>query len=535
MTRRILPALLLLLAPSCHVSRPRLVVVIAVDQMRGDFLTRFGDQYESGLRHLVERGAVFANAHVSHAGTLTAPGMATISTGAHPSRTGIVDNAWWNRKSRSIEEAGHDGFTSVAGEPDHEGCSPAQIRREGLSAWLRGASPTSKVFSVALKDRSSVMLGGRHATAAYWMHPRLGRFVTSTYYLQDDPAWVDRFNESSRIETELNRTWELLKPEEAYARSSEDDFPYESAGEHPTFPHGRADGDAVVLSALMRTPFGDSLALEFAREIVVQEALGADAAPDLLWISLSAADRIGHIYGPDSREIHDYYLRLDRMLGDLLALLDSRVGRDRYVLALVSDHGVCPMVQYLQRQGVHAAVIVEDDLEAVAVQAIAAAAAGLDLQVKAGPIDGSGMVVEFAGRPAPDAVRSFWPRLRESLREVDYIGDVFTRDELLDPETPDRPYLEMFRRSFDAERSPDVLFLFPEHHTVCDGPVCVAHGTPYEYDTHVPIVFFGAGVRPGNCDSPAALVDIAPTLAVLLGLGVPPGVDGSPLEEALLR
>jgi hypothetical protein len=145
------------------------------------------------------------------------------------------------------------------------------------------------------------------------------------------------------------------------------------------------------------------------------------------------------------------------------------------------------------------------------------------------------MVVEFAGRPAPDAVRSFWPRLRESLREVDYIGDVFTRDELLDPETPDRPYLEMFRRSFDAERSPDVLFLFPEHHTVCDGPVCVAHGTPYEYDTHVPIVFFGAGVRPGNCDSPAALVDIAPTLAVLLGLGVPPGVDGSPLEEALLR
>ncbi len=512
---------------------PRLVVVVVVDQMRADFMTRFGPRFEAGLARASAEGAVYANAHWGHAPTLTAPAHASLATATHPGRHGIVGNSWFDRAAQAPRAAVTDPIATIAGDPASPGGSPANLLRDTLGDWLKRSTPGSKVYAVALKDRASIMMGGRRADGVFWYQPGMRRFVTSTHYPSEYSRWVDEFTESPEISPLLVTPWTLLRPEAAYDLSSEDDFPGEAGGVDTTFPHDfERPGPPGTLPA---SPFADELTLRFAMKLIASEGLGADAVPDLLWIGASAADEIGHLYGPDSREIQDYYLRLDVMLGELLEFLDEHVGRGRHVLALSSDHGVAALPEELARRGTLAQRIDFDAFMADVVRAARRAHAELGIAPLVPMTYYSGLVLDSRAVPA-EALVGLRRALAVELREVEFVEDAYTYDELQEARPPDRPYLEMYRRGFHPDRSPDVLLRFKPNYLLDDGgPTATTHGSPYAYDTHVPLIFAGPGVRRGRFEEAVSPLDMAPTLARLLGIEPPEDLDGRPLVHALTK
>lgn len=534
----VLTALGLALLAGCAGTRPRdrtrpprLAVVLVVDQMRADYLTRFADQYTGGLARLTRDGVVFTDAHHDHAITHTAPGHAAIATGVHPSRTGIVANAWWDRAAwRSVYAV--EDTVALAGVQGVPGSSPANLLRETLGDWLKRQHPSSKVFSVALKDRAAIAMGGHHADAAFWFLDQLGYFVTASSYLTRYPDWVAAFNATRHADAYFDDGWTRLLGEDAYQASREDAFPAEADGKNTTFPHrfsGEAPGPGYY-AELQATPFGDDLTFTFARDLIRHENLGADRVPDLLFVGASAADYIGHAYGPYSQEVQDYYLRLDRMLADFLDFLDREVGSDEYVVVLTADHGVMPMPEELQRRGIEARRV--DPLQVVRpIVEQTRQQMGLD---KIPFAYASGLYLDRRAFTNPD---STLPTLRRALavafREQEEIEDAFTYDELADPDTPDRPYLTQHRGSFYPERSPDVMILLKEHYLSTGQPTGTTHGTPYPYDTHVPLLFLDTTMPAAQHTVRVNTVDLAPTLAALLHLAAPSDLDGQALPEVI--
>ena len=510
---------------------PRLAVVLVVDQMRADYLTRFAPHFSGGLARISQDGTVFTNAHQDHAITETAPGHATISTGVFPGASGIIGNSWWSSAARRTIYAVEDTIPilGVTGAP---GSSPANLLRPTIGAWLKQASPSSKVYAVSSKDRSALLLGGRQADAAYWFMDQIGQFVTSSHYLDQYPRWVHQFNGSGQADAYQEAGWTKLYTEATYANTSrEDAFASEKDGVHNTFPHAFPPDTLDYYAELYYTPFGDALTLAFARELIQKEKLGSDSTPDLLLISASSADGIGHAYGPFSQEVQDYYLRLDRMLDGFIDFLDREVGRDAYVLTLTADHGVLPMPEELQRRGENAKRI---SLQRVLGPAIERTRKQFDIE-KLPVVFATGLALNVppsaTAGPTRPALRQ---ALAQNLRELDEIADVFTYDELLDSNTPDRPYLSAYRNSFNVDRSPDLMLRFNKNILPIPQKTFTSHGTPYAYDTHVPLIFFGAQLPPVQYDARVRTVDIAPTLADLLQVTKPAGLDGEALTKRLI-
>jgi predicted AlkP superfamily pyrophosphatase or phosphodiesterase len=512
-------------------ARPRLAVVIVVDQMRADYLTRFAGLYTGGFRRFLREGAVFTDAHHDHALTVTAAGHATISTGAYPSHHGIVGNEWYDRALHSKVYCTDDSASPILGAPALGGQSPRNLRRAALGDWLKAASPSSRVFSVAFKDRSAIQMGGMRPDAAFWYDGSTGRFVTSAYYAKAYAPWVDAFNASGRVDEHFAEGWRKLLPEEAYFMSTEDRVAAENDGEHTTFPYsfddGAPDAKARYHQRIWETPFGDELTVEFAEALVASERLGDDADPDVLWLSCSTADLIGHRFGPLSQEAEDCYLRLDRELGELFAMLDAKVGPGRYVAALTADHGVLPLPEELDRRGVEAARVVPADFHAQIAAAVSEVARASGLPDNLLGSDGYDGVV--LNGPASAELRQ---RVAERLRRVPFVADAYTLDEL-EAAAPGRAYLDTYRRSTFDGRTPDVMLRYRENYLVDYGAHGTSHGSPYAYDTHVPLVFFGAGVRPGDHADRVFTVDLAPTIADLLGVQLPADADGRSLRPFL--
>lgn len=514
---------------------PRLGVVIVVDQMRADALTRQGGFYTDGLAELLHSGAVFTDAHQDHAITETAVGHATIATGVFPRRHGIVGNTWYDRRAMRAFYASEDTTVQTPDTPSEPGRSPAQLRVTTVGDWLKAASPQSKVVAVALKDRAATFMGGRHADGAYWYADDIGRFVTSTYYRADSLPWLATFNASGRVEGFFSQTWALSAPEETYFVAREDSFATEADGVRVTFPH-RFAGDSLG-SAFYRTlrisPYADELTFEVARLIVEHHGLGIDAAPDLLFIGASAADYIGHTFGPLSKEAADYYLRLDVMVGDFLRFLTEHLGPDRYVVVLTSDHGVLPLPEDLARRGLPAMRVARDDVQQQLQQAVGAAldAAGPSTRPRARFVNG--LVFESEpGAISDSALAALRSDVAGRMKAAPFVDDAFTYEELHGT-GDDRPYLELFRRQFPEDLTPDVSFRFSPLALVAWGDYGTTHGSPYVYDTWIPLVVKGKGVTPGRFDRRVRSVDIAPTLARLLGIQPPGGLDGLVLEEVL--
>lgn len=508
--------------------RPKLVVVVVVDQMRFDYFDRFGAQWQHGFARLRDEGRTFKSAYHEHALTETAPGHATISTGTHPSQHGIVANNWIDPTSGKKVEAVEDPAVKILGNEREPGVSAATLLREGVGDWLQAAEPESIVIAMAVKDRAAILLGGKRPDAALWYDDEFGGFTTSTYYADARPAWVDAYNQKDRAQALYGEGWSLSRPDAEYGDSRRITEPelvatFSDYALTKQFPHVIDKPDKAARNVVRDTPFADQMTLELAREAIAHEHMGADAVPDLLMIGLSGGDYCGHRYGPESVETHDYYLRIDAALGDFMAELDATLGKDEYVLILTADHGVVPLPEHSGIEGAG-----RFDAKREVPPLLERAVEELALAKAPSFAVSHGIELTFDAAVAEAERVRLRAKLAELLREQPLLTDAWTRDELLASEDRNE-YAQAWRRSFHPERSSDLLLqLAPGVVIYAEG---TGHGTPYEYDQHVPLTIRGRGWS-GVEEQRVGIVDIAPTIAAIVGVPIAEGVDGKVLTAA---
>jgi len=503
--------------------RPRLVLVVSVDQMRFDYLTRFEPLFRGGFRRMLDRGATFANARYAYANTETGPGHATILTGRHPSHSGIVANTWYDGVSRAWVNVVDDPVQAAVGGTGR-GASPANLIGFTVGDVLKKASPASRVVAVSMKDRSAVLMGGRRADAAYWYESSHGGFVTSTYYMTTPPPWLEAWNRGRHADRYAGQAWTRLLPDEAVYRrhAGADAVQGEWDNQDTTFPHAirgkpRSPG---FYDDIRRTPFVDELTLAVALEAMAAHDLGTDEATDILAVGFSATDTIGHTYGPDSQEAMDNILRLDQTLDRLLAEAERRAGPGRTLVVLSADHGSMLLAETLRARGIDArratpAVLVDAVQAALAARfgtagGIVAAADSPNFYLDLGVIRGRGLL-----RADVEAT------IEKALLATGLVQAVYTHARLLGIASDEEPFIRLFRNSFFQPRSPHVMTLLKENVYLDERPGGTGHGTAHDYDRHVPVVFLGAGITPGTHDAPCGPEQIAPTLGALLGLDYP--------------
>lgn len=525
--------------------QPALVVVIAVDQFRADYLERFREFFvPDGLAMLMEQGASFTDCRYRHAVTKTACGHATILSGVHANLHGIIANDWIDRDTLKRVNCVDDDSVQLLGiEPPKSG-----VKMPGRDPLL-GASPRRflattvgdtfklarsgrpKVIAVSNKDRSAILLGGQFADAAYWMDK--GRIVSSTYYMSELPAWVSAFNDADRVDRYFGRTWERLLPAAVYERvQGPDDVPGEAIdfAMGRTFPH-RIDGGARAITpafydAFEVSPFKSEVLVDFARTVVENENLGRRGTTDFLCLSFSVNDSIGHNYGPDSHEVMDITLRTDRMLADFFRFLDGRIGLRNCTIVFTADHGTAPVPERVKMLNAHADAGRIDNVrilktcEAALDRAFGTLGGGRHWLI----VDSSWLLfthgVLAEKKVAPAAAQAV---VRDALRTLEFVRDACTRAEL-ESGAVSGDFSEATLLSFNRERSGDVYYQAKPFWI--ERKIGTNHGTPYVYDTHVPLLWFGVGVPRGVHPERVGVDDIAPTLAHLLGVLAPPMSHG---------
>lgn len=495
-------------AAAATAARPTLVVLVTIDQFRADYLTRFGGQLTGGLARLVKGGAVFTDAHQDHAITETAPGHASLLSGRFPRSTGIMMNSIGVSDTESPLIAGGNG----------PGASPRRFTGTTLVDWLRAEEPRSRALSVSVKDRGAILPVGRSKSDVYW-YSLDGRFVTSSYYRETLPSWVNDFNARRLPQGYAGRSWTLLLPDSAYAER--DSVPAESGGRNFTFPHELPPGGDDVANIIRGTPFIDEVTVAFALEGVRQLKLGTGPQTDLLAVSLSSTDYVGHRFGPDSREIHDQVLRDDRTIGVLIDSLYRLRDSARVLIVLSSDHGVGSIPEVAAANGTPGATRVElyDALPAVHARLRASGLDTLALQV-----DPPLVFLDrkaFAGRDAlADSVLAVFAKAAtqvNGVRRVDRFPTLLA-DSLRDP------IARRWAHQLPANANVAAIVTLDSLSTW--GGTVASHGSAYDYDSHVPLIFYGAGVKPGRNGEFVRTVDIAPTLGAVLGVRPSERVDG---------
>jgi predicted AlkP superfamily pyrophosphatase or phosphodiesterase len=514
--------------------RPRLVLFVSVDQMRYDYIERFAPLFEGGFKALLERGAVFSNAVYRHANAETGPGHALLLSGRHARDHGIVANAWYDRLLRRGVNVVDDPSVRPVGGPGRPR-SPANFIGLTVGDRLKKASPASIVVGVSLKDRSAILMAGPRADAAYWYDS--GRFITSSYYMETAPAWLDAWNAEGRFDALNGKRWERLLPDVSqYERhAGPDAVEGEWDRSDTVFPH-RIRGAArssMFYEDVRRTPFADELTLEVALRALEGHGLGEDDATDLLAVGFSATDMIGHTYGPDSHEQMDQMLRLDRTLGRLLEEVEKRVGRDGYLFGVGADHGVMPLVELTRAKGLPARRARSEEIEKPVRAAVAEAFPG-----KTGLIayfDQPHFYLELEGLARQGVKRAELEAVIErAALATGMVMRVYTASRLLGDPPSDDPEFLLFRNAFFEPRSPHVLLRLKDHVYVDDDySGGTGHGTAAEYDRHIAMGFLGPGVKPGRYAEPCGPEEIAPTLSVLLGLDYPLEAGQRVLTEML--
>lgn len=498
--------------------QPTLVVMITVDQLRPDYLTLWERQFTGGLSRLLSGGAVFLNGFQDHANTETAPGHASTLSGRFPRSTGIVSNA------AGVYDPQFP-LIGARGEP----ASPFRFRGTTLTDWLRHANPGSKALSVSRKDRGAILPLGRAVQPVFWYATSTGGFTTSRYYGDSLPDWVKDFNARRLPHQWAGRTWDLLLDSAQYAEP--DASPHESAGRDYMFPHPFPSDPAEAARTIAGFPVMDQLTLGFALEGVRQLKLGEGPRTDLLAVSLSTTDAVGHRFGPDSREIHDQVLRLDRYLGAFLDTLFALRDSARIVIALTADHGVTPLPGTRSRYPNRGAGKV--DLRPAIIPLFASLrAAGVDTSGFA--FDGEGILylddaaLTRRGLRTEAVARTFATEVARipGVLRVDRVPTLAKRDTATDYVA--RRWLNMLPPEMPAAA---VVTLRP--YWYWSNVNFATHGSPHDSDANVPIIFYGAGIKPGRNTRRALVVDIAPTLAQIVGVRPMEVLDGRPLREAL--
>ena len=513
-------------APAAAEPAPRLILLIAIDQFGSAEFERLEPFFTGGFRTLIDRGVVYPRARHEHARTETGPGHATISTGRYPSHHGVVSN-WW-------VEPGEPNLL-WASEDDEHSKSPRKLETSALGDWLKQSHPGSRVFSAAGKARAAIMLGGLKADAAFWYEEEEGHFETSSYY--QEPEWFKIYSEDRWLDQFHGELWEPLPlTPEAVEQLGIVDFDWGPL--RPGFPFIlgglRAAPVENFYDDAWATPWLDEYLVNLAMATVTEERLGQDDVPDLLALSFSAPDYIGHRFGPHSREYVDALLRLDRSVGELLDVVDERVGLENVVVAVTADHGVVEVPEVRQMRGQPAHRVNWEDLECVhQVDQQLAGKYGVDRWMIVGGVLAPGLS-EQTGRSRA----TLEEEMAQRLEVCPTVEEVWTRTELLaaqqaedvDRETDEERWL--FAHSYFPGRSPDLMIRFQKYMMRSRGSA-TTHGTSYLYDREVPVIFMAPGMSAGRRDDYLATVDVAPTVGGLSGLGVPADVDGRDLALEL--
>jgi len=536
--------------------RPRLILQITVDQLRGDLPTRYYDRLgEGGFRYLWESGIVYRDAHHGHANTETIVGHATLATGAHPSNHGMVGNLWFDRETGfttyNVEDPNYTLLTKGASvdasteiDPTQraarsDGRSPAAILVTTFADELRSnTGGKAKVIGVSVKDRGAISMAG-HSGTAYWFSKANGEFVTSTYYLDKYPDWVTAFNEAKPAQQFAGTTWQLLHDQDSYLFGDSDDRAWETdvGGFGRTFPHSFGDGSSKYFTTwLTLSPPGDKLVLDFAKQALVEEQLGQDAVTDYLSVSFSSTDYVGHVFGPSSLEAEDNILRLDRTLSDLLAFVDKQVGLENTLIVLSADHGGPDTPGYLNSLHIPAGYVDPDGWDKAAAIARIKKAFNIDGDLIAAydhPYVYFSDAVKNNPRIDQDALEA---AVVEELSKFHGVSLAVSSSALRRGNLPDTDLYRAVVNNFNSKRSGEVFIVFEPNWFINDMEgltVASTHGSPWRYDTYVPIVFAGSGLKPQTVDRRVQTVDVAVTLSAYMGFKPPSGSVGVPLTEVL--
>jgi predicted AlkP superfamily pyrophosphatase or phosphodiesterase len=520
--------------------RPKLVVLFVVDGLPQRQVLSYRDQLaEDGLRRFLDRGAWFANAHYGYAHTVTAAGHATLLSGAYPERSGIIGNEWRDPKTyENVYCTGDSAYQYIGNKTAPlAGTSPRNLKAETLGDVLRTLDPGSKVIGISGKDRGAILPAGHKGTAYMYMGST-GQFASSSYYMQQHPQWVQAFNAAKPADAYFKKSWAPLLPEAAYARSVPDGQPWQySGGNGNTLPAVIGDKmDAPgprFYENLIATPFSDALTLDFARAAIEGEQLGADDKPDILSVSLSAHDYVNHAFGPESRLSHDHLLQLDRHLQAFFNYLDQRVGAGNYVAVLSADHGFADTPEWTQSQGKDAGRINPSQVLSWLNAELAKKFGADKLAVgysASGLLFDEGLIAKRGLKS--DAV---YQATKTLLLQVDGIAAVFTPDQLAGSDTR-TPYLAAMRKSWHPQIAAPLQIVVKPGWLYSSRGGGSSHGTPHEYDTHVPILAWGPRwLGQGRVDTAVETADIAPTLASLLKVPAPAQSQGRPLPLPLGR
>jgi len=507
---------------------PKLVVGIVVDQMRYDYIYRYWDQFgEGGFKKLVNEGYFCKNTHYNYIPTYTAPGHACIYTGTTPSINGIISNDWYRKAFGDSVYCVQDDSVKTVGSNSAAGkMSPKNLLTSTVTDELRySTNYRNKVIGISLKDRGSILPAGHSANAAYWFDGSTGNWITSTYYMNELPAWVKQFNDSKISDKYLNTPWTLLLPEKSYTASTADNTPYEEPfpGETaPVFPHDFPKIKQANYELIRRSPFGNTITKDLALQAIMSENLGKNNVTDFLAVSFSATDYVGHQFGTDAMETQDTYLRLDKDLAELFSYLEKNMGKNNFLVFLTADHAAVPNVQYLKAHGVPAGLfnltMVIDSLKKFMTASYGEGnwiSCVNDDQVYFNHALMNEKKIDL--HEAADRTAAFLLRFHGVANTV----TAFT----LQAGTFDDPPLSLLQKGYNQKLSGDV-FMVLSPGLVEYRKTGTTHGSPYNYDTHVPLLFYGWKIPHGSTTERLHTADIAPTLSSWLNIEFPNGSTG---------
>lgn len=518
--------------------RPKLVVGIVVDQMRYDFLYRYWARYQEngGFKRLITQGYSCENTHYNYVPTYTAPGHSTIYTGATPMYSGIIANEWYQRSIKRNMYCTED--TTVQGVGQHHGLagkqSPRNMRCTSISDQVKLSNEhKSKVIGIAIKDRGAILPAGHTANAAYWFDNVTGNWITSTYYMQDLPEWVKKFNSEKIPDKMMKEVWNTLYPIETYIMSAKDAGEYEvgiRCEKKNTFPHDFSkSNNCKDYKALLHAPAGNELTKLFAIRALENEKLGKGDFTDVLTVSFSSTDYAGHYFGPNSVEVEDMYLRLDKQLGEFLDVLDKNIGKGQYLVFLTADHGAVYNPSYLQQYKIPAGLFNPSELSDMLNQKLSEKYGQGKWVLKY--MNQQVYLNEDLIKEKKLSISEMESFVVEAVLSVQGVLHVISRTDLMTKNYSTVPFNKI-QMGFHPNRSGNVVVLYHPN-WFDDYHLTATHGSHYSYDTHVPLLWYGWKIPHGKSYSLVNITDVASTVAALLHIEQPNACIGNPIVDLM--
>lgn len=517
--------------------QPKLIIGIVVDQMRNDYVYRYWNRYgNGGFKRLIQSGYYFKNAHYNYVPTYTGPGHSSIYTGTTPRIHGIIANEWFDKQNGVMQYCVDDDNASSVGTPSGEGKKSPHLQISStLGDELKiSSNGKSKVYGIALKDRSAVLPAGHAADAAFWYDDSTGYFVSSSWYLKTLPDWVNNFNATNLPKQYLQKGWSTLYPLESYTASLQDNNPYEKAPnkkDSPVFPYDYAKQIAASNFAILKaTPYGNTITKDMAIACLKNEKLGKDDYPDILAVSFSSPDIIAHSYGPRSVEVEDVYLRLDKDLEEFLKVLDAEVGNGNYLVFLTADHGGADVPAHLHDEQIPAGYLKAEDVNK---------RVKLFLQQQFGDsalfLNGSNEQIFLNEKLLAKHNReNVEQQLSNFLLNITGVAEAYPSHTIKNGGFDKRDLRLLIQNGFNHKRSGNVVYTL-QPAWMDYGKKGTTHGAAYSYDTHVPLVFYGSGIKSGESFSYTRITQIAPAIAEVLKISKPNGCTDDAPDKLLKK